>query len=1172
MAKRNERKEALDRQTAYLTFLPHMDEGFHTGYHSQPGLISDRNQRPGEWLESLARYMQTPGEDVGFSIPDVLAGEQQLKRLSRLRREDGLAHQPMKDCRALLALLLLWDLWPQDESWPLLELRDLAEGQTVFSQAVASALSPARAPEGLWAFTLRMPHSTEGEARPIALLSRSLILSPAADPGDLSPLLPPCVTWYDRKEKRWMEPCGILCETDALHLRSHLALLRALNELPAYESPLYDPEARLCALLTDFSDDLLSAREPWRQRLEAGEQEAMDELRLRLLAAFTLPEKMGVSRLTADVPSPDGNLLLRHFMGKTVPALPAEDTVFYVLNGQPFAVGSAACLVEPVRSQGEEQILSALRAEIEPLQAHDAVWRTSAAEKLTALSRQLKTGVGHLPRLPAQLQMWAEELSAIPAEAVRQASLRYPMESLPAATLSLVREAIGLDVQSIRPFSDCLSLLAQPCESAKPLSGTGPARYALPPLSPELCAWLMDCAEKDDLYAPHLDGESLSFALSPDGCSITVRFSISRRQRGEGAALSNSIFFEKNYVLADTPRADAAVLITDPPQVTVWPNVRLAPSLWRAYYLFAAHPAQLDAWALSEDGWVQGELHQRGSQHWQTARVSRFPAYVALRRGGLSLGALANDLPRHVLKRESACAIAVDFGSISTTVMLRQGEQVQHAVLPEGLHATLLSSPTLPEDVLGDLFLPSRALKPGSPATFYSVMDLFTDQPEMWQSPLQDGHIYYRESLTALADKASAALYYDLKWGEEEYARRCLRLFLKQVLLQALLAARLWGSDSASFRASMPNAMPLHRREAYLEMLRGLSRELSAETGMPLTPGVPAVLYASENQADGLYFKSRSEVNAQNGYLNLDIGGGTTDISLWLNGGQQASVECSLRLGCRQMLFDSLLERHRRELEADFATEQLRPAVQRVVHAYETEDSTLHGHHKCLLLMDDLFASYAEEIRQCMGQARSVGRISYVESLLLFHIGFLFALSGEMLERAYRDEQLRPLLPQRMELCIAGNGGQLVKAFSDEQRTRLCALALSRLSREHPLQLVLPVQSRHPKQEAARGLLYDDACLQSAIQGADRWNGTFDDGQPAPDLLMDYLPAFYQLFPQAAQRLMPRAFDENREACLNAASRMELDTIRANQQARFPRDDLSLYAACFTDLKRLWNI
>ena len=53
-----EEKQALDRQTAYLTFLPPMDEGFHTGYHTAPGIVSDHNQRPREWLESLARCLE----------------------------------------------------------------------------------------------------------------------------------------------------------------------------------------------------------------------------------------------------------------------------------------------------------------------------------------------------------------------------------------------------------------------------------------------------------------------------------------------------------------------------------------------------------------------------------------------------------------------------------------------------------------------------------------------------------------------------------------------------------------------------------------------------------------------------------------------------------------------------------------------------------------------------------------------------------------------------------------------------------------------------------------------------------------------------------------------------------------------------------------------------------
>ena len=85
--KRDARKAALDQDTSYITLLPTMDEGFHAGYQSRAGIVSDGNQKPHEWLESVARNILTPGEDVGYAIPDVLAGEAQLRRLMRLPYE-----------------------------------------------------------------------------------------------------------------------------------------------------------------------------------------------------------------------------------------------------------------------------------------------------------------------------------------------------------------------------------------------------------------------------------------------------------------------------------------------------------------------------------------------------------------------------------------------------------------------------------------------------------------------------------------------------------------------------------------------------------------------------------------------------------------------------------------------------------------------------------------------------------------------------------------------------------------------------------------------------------------------------------------------------------------------------------------------------------------------------
>jgi len=456
--------------------------------------------------------------------------------------------------------------------------------------------------------------------------------------------------------------------------------------------------------------------------------------------------------------------------------------------------------------------------------------------------------------------------------------------------------------------------------------------------------------------------------------------------------------------------------------------------------------------------------------------------------------------------------------------------------------------------------------------SYYSLMDLFSDDPAQWKRVLVDGHIFYRSSLEALAEKNASALYYDLKWSEESYARLVMRLFLKQAMVQGALSARLWGSSSMSFCISMPGAMPLHRQESYLEMMRGLAREVSQETGMPLTPAHPSVLYATENQADGLYFLSQSEINARSGYLNLDIGGSTADLSLWLDGRPQAAIECSLLLGCRQMLFDSLLERHPSDFAGDFTgvDDALAASIRMLTETFRTEGSTLHGRRKCMLLLDDLLASEAESLRKAMVQCRANGRISYLESLLLFHIGFLFYLAGDLLRRTHEDEALKPLLPERMEICIAGNGGQLLKAFDEEQHTRLCSLALARIGEEHPLRMLLPVQIRHPKQEAARGLLYDDNCLRSAIQPQESWNGTLENLKPE-NLPESFLMLFGHVFPQAAQRLLPHLFESGSPAIRGAAA-MEMDSVFANESALTNGDEIAMFVRCMEDLKRLWKI
>ncbi len=1169
MRRRNEQKEQLDRQTSYLTFLPPMNEGFHTGYHTTPGVVSDHNKRPAEWLESMARAMQTGGQEVGYAIPDVLAFEQQLRRLSRLDSDEVQENQQLIDYRAVLAMLLLWEVWPGDDSWPILELTCLSDARTHFSASIAAALTPSRAPDGLWVFTLRSARSADAAICPIALLSNAMVIIPAANPGDLSALLPPCVRWYDRKSRRFTDPCLSISQEDAFVLVSRLRVLQALKEQPEWQSPLLKADEQLISLLDKFANDLLRIHDPWQQRLVQGGD--VSSLRLRLLAACTPADVLPIESKTvrpADLPLAD-NPLLGTLETNGLPACAPDELTVYRLDGMPFACGAYETLLKPADPLNESRVMARLADETELLETFDANWRKAVSASLRRLADENRLAAGLQPVILPWLTQWADELDAIPDASACEMTLEYPMNDCPIALRALLDKTIGMGDENLilSVFSDALliwqgenayedEILSERCL----VDGVG---TAVPPLSPALCQWLMNGEET------RLAPSSLAFTWE-DG-AIAASFALTCRDA--------AITFRRRYRLSAVTRCEAGYALVLPaaqrPGVTVWPNARFAPGLWKTYFVFAQQPGPVSCRVCGADGWQQGKRYTTPADSWQTIRTDAFPAFVALRRGEVSLGALVNDIPRRLIKHEPAAAVAIDFGSISTTVMLRQGDQIQHASLPECLHGMLLN-PGVHSDLMANAFLPEDALLPGSTneATYYSVMDMFTDEPERWNVVLRDGHIYYRSTLDALAQKRASALYYDLKWSEETYAQRVMRLFLKQVMIQSALSARLWGSASVSYRISMPNAMEMHRQETYLELMRGLAREVAQETGLPLTPGCPSVLYATENQADGLYFLSRSEVNAKSGYLNLDIGGSTADLSLWLGGAQHAAIEASLLMGCRQMLFASLLERHADDFSRDFdgMNPALEAAIRQVTGAYLAEGSTTRGQRKCMLLLDDLLATHSDDLRSAMAQSRAEGRISYLESLLLWQIGFLFYVSGEMLHRAWQDAGLRMMLPEKMELCIAGNGGQLLKAFSPEQQQRLCSLALARLEKEHPLQVLLPVQSRHPKQEVARGLLYHDTALRSAISGVETFNGTWSDENRLENILLDYLPLFYHVFPQAAQRLMPKAFEGHNGIALSGTAHMELNTIFANEKLHDSGDDLAAYVRCFMALKRLWNI
>lgn len=1157
-----EQKRLADAQTPYLTFLPRQEEGFDPGLHTQTGILTDGGAQPRRWLEDFALHLDTLGaEEAAFAIPDALAVEQMTRRLLRTPPEADVS--ALGAWRGVLALLLLWDGWEKNDSWPELSLEDFSEAQDPFTCSVRNALNPQRREEGLRLFALRAPG--EEEKRPLGLLSRRTLITPAADPGDLTGLLPGPVRWYDAAQGGFLDPCGLLPATERARLAAQLRLLIRLAETEG--SGLYDPEARLVAPLGRFLEDLRLGHREQCQAVAAEDGQALRQLEVRVKAVYALRHEAdfpGIASLEEelDAEALESNPLIRCFLpeGAALPpaGTPARQTLWR-WRGIPFAREDGELLLGPTGDPREAEALEALGENLQMLESCSPGFRARLADRLTELCAQAAQRENLLPRVRTLLGDWqraaAEELDI----SEQELHLTWPPRRSAPAIALLLREYLGLDDGQVaqQPFSPLLTLVDGAAEDALGdqelsqccrLPGTlaFPACGVIPPLSAALCQALTDCARREG--GCFLVPDKLRFhrPFQETAERVEASLTLSRVQREDAAELTRTVVLHQTYEAGQIYHVPYEQL----PTVTVWPCVPFRQAQWRRYYVYAHRAESLDVWGLADGVWRQGRVQQAQRQSWQVLPCERYPDYVLVRKGALDCGALPNPLPAVRRSQAESAVMALDFGSTGTAVCFRQGEKTQPA-RTACLQRTLLHGPFAAP--LCDEFLPNAPM--GN--IRFSAMDMFGDDPAAWREPLLDGHAFTPTSLEAICRKEAGRLYYGLKWGREDFRRRLNELFLHQAMTESVLAAHLSGAPDVSWRVAMPAALPLEMRRTYLAQVQLLARQVSQETGVPLTEGVPAVAWADESAAVGAYFRSRNEVNIHGAYLTLDVGGGSAELAYFpAQGG--ASRSCSLPLGAQSMLFEALTA-HPDRLEEDFARlpdhPKLLKELKLLARPLSAGRSSPGMAAKCRFLLDAFFGEHLYALSRHMNERYLQGRCTYTQALLLMNFAYLLLLLGQL----GRESGAEGPLP----VCLAGRGTLWLQRLSSGLKERL----LGYLRPAAGAGVAPPVISAEPKQEVAQGLLMLEALSQEPPRE--------DAPQPGASatvplaLLTDFFLRFRQDFPQAATRVLPALYDD--AGNLTPEARMTLETIHGNYFPCPQGETLPALARCLEAVKQGWQ-
>ena len=912
--------------------------------------------------------------------------------------------------RGLLSLLFLREYRRRLSDEPSLYMDRYEAG----SSPVLHSWLTSRNADCVWILSL----GSEERRLPFALILPGQELIPARYTASHAALIPVfAVPWFDPDKLTFSDPCALLGESD----RSVL-----LDRLTAMTESVPCCSGTLSAFLKSFRSDLENSAE---------KTALPDRLDLRLKSAFGLRMLPAFSQTLVQKKSAYEHALVSDDIAARLMDMPSfspsacklpDDTVYYYRD-IPFARENSRFLLDSIPLPAEKWILNLLDQECRTLSRASDDYHDALVRELSLLLERYPDA------LPEARQTALDLLDKASAPVCdTETELVWPWDPVSPSVITILSESLGdkLAGAAIRPFSDQLalfpargnevigdSLMSSMCllppvsaPAEQESAALPPSDAVLPPFSADFCNMLCRLPEGRTLFRQGL----LSFERNDGAIKVVLTL--------EG---SFTIRMIREYAEDETVHLYAH----DIPTLAVWPDLPFPQEDWHAYFTYASLPSGLRITSFTATG-ESAFPDEDGPR--SVCRTETFPLSFSFEHEGKSIGSLPNLLPVPVIDKSDPYIVCVDFGSVGTSVVFSFGHQRRPMQGPT-LVRTLLNNPALSRDLLRKEFLPAVPVS----ALLPTASRLFRNVPGAAPLPFEDGIVLMFSDLQDVLSVPSGALYTCLKWEEEK--GRSVILCLHQIMLMAALQARSDGASSLAWRFSVPDEMAKEGRERLIGLFGSLSEQVNRESGFTAPDKQPPVTFAAESSALGAYFRLCASEDTRGGFMVLDIGACTADISLFLRGREQAVRTCQIPLGIHYMLLPSLL-RDPGLLQQDLGFIE-DPSFRRDLQLLEQivrnakADTSALRHSR--LALDSFIADRCPWILPALLQNPLIGMPSRLGSVLLLHLSFLMMLSGLILLQIAADPGKNDFLPEQMSLCLSGRGSLIPEGLPDQYKTAL---------------------------------------------------------------------------------------------------------------------------------------
>jgi hypothetical protein len=385
------------------------------------------------------------------------------------------------------------------------------------------------------------------------------------------------------------------------------------------------------------------------------------------------------------------------------------------------------------------------------------------------------------------------------------------------------------------------------------------------PINPDILNYL----NRGDL------SQRINMENTADGFKVKIRLPLS----GNGDT-------PRDFEIGREYRNDGDVIQLDNlPLLEIWPNFETP--TWRAYYVYYdtvgrqntvyAKPA-ITTKAFKSESFKNSRSELEREISCTDSFPEGFSCEVKLGNNVYSAGMILLKQPETPPAATESWKVGIDFGTSGTNVFAgSEGVEPAQVVFKERLMQ--VTAPGAARANLYNYFIQDDSERS---TAFLSIYHDFQTQPDAQKflEPILQGHIFFLSKRIEDFKAKNPGMVVDLKWGSSVERLRA-RAFLEQLCLQASAEAVLNGAKDISWRFSFPTAFSVRDKQDFLGIWNTICANCNAKTGLASSETLPHNM--SESVAAAHFFANSDEIKAKlgRGAVCVDIGGGTSDISIW---------------------------------------------------------------------------------------------------------------------------------------------------------------------------------------------------------------------------------------------------------------------------------------------------